>query len=324
MVNCSGVCNSRFQKTQGIVSIRLEERNSLAKITVPIALIIFKRSETLQLIVDELNNHEISRLYIIADGPRTTEENVETDKARALAETINAKSVEKIYSKENQGLRVNLTAGITMALEDSEQLIILEDDCLPSEAFLESCERLRIELSDDPTLAGFCGSSFLPKGFNQKLWRSSKFNVWGWMVNKRAWSEFIDSGFLEFDSKTLMGHSYCLDKLPPLAKWEMLRIIRVLDEIDTWDVQFETYCIANAYDFLKPKKNLVKNIGFGEGATNTRDFGFSLSLEAKGSAITQTGIPSSKSQFLEWLEHSSRFARLLGEFIQSRLFVKRR
>ena len=287
-------------------------------------MIIFKRTETLQRIVDELNKHEISKLYIIADGPRTQEEKVETDKAKYLAENISAKSVEKIYSKENQGLRLNLTAGITSAFEDSEQLIILEDDCLPSEAFLESCERLRTELADDRTLAGFCGSSFLPKGFNQKLWRSSKFSVWGWMADKQAWSGFIDSGFLELDSKTLMSHRSSLNKLPPLARWEMVRIMRVLDEIDTWDVQFETFCIEKGYDYLKPKQNLVRNIGFGTGATNTGEFGSSLSLEAKGSAITDTGIPSNKSQFLEWLEHSSKLARLLGEFIQTRLFRKRR
>ena len=294
------------------------------KISVPIALIIFKRTKTLQHIVDELNKHEISTLYIIADGPRTPQEKVETDKARTLAERINAKSVEKIYSEKNLGLRVNLTTGITRAFDYNNQLIVLEDDCLPSEAFLESCERLMTELAHDSTLAGFCGSSFLPKGFNQKLWRSSKFSVWGWMANKRAWSEFIDSGFLEFDSKALMSYSSSLNKLPLLAKWEMVRIIKVLDEIDTWDVQFETFCIENGYDFLKPQQNLVRNIGFGEGATNTGEFGSSLSLETKGPTITETVIPSNKSHFLEWLEHSSRISKLLGEFIQTRLFRKRR
>ena len=315
--------SSFFYITQGIVSLRPREGNSLAKITVPIALVIFKRTDTLQQIAEELNKHEISKLYIVADGPSTPEEEVETDRARSTAEKINAQSVERIYSEKNLGLRLNLTAGITRAFEDSEQLIILEDDCLPSEAFLESCERMRMELADDITLAGFCGSSFLPKGFKQKLWRSSKFSVWGWMANKQAWSEFIHSGFLKFDSKTLLSRSASLNKLPPLAKWEMVRIMKVLDEIDTWDVQFETFCIENGYDFLKPKQNLVRNIGFGEGATNTGEFGSSLSLEAKGSAIAETEIPSNKSQFFEWLEHSSRFSRLLGEFIQTRLFRKR-
>ena len=296
----------------------------MAKITVPIAIIIFKRTKTLQPIVDALNRHEISKLYIIADGPKTPEEKVQTDKARSLAEKINAENIRKIYSLGNQGLRLSLTKGITKAFEDSEQLIILEDDCLPSDAFLESCERLSEDLATNPKMAGFCGSSFLPWSSNQNLWRSSKFNVWGWMANKHPWNAFIDSGFLEFDSKELMSHRSSLNNLPPLARWEMIRIMKVVDEIDTWDVQFETFCIENGHDFLKPKQNLVKNIGFGEGATNTGEFGSSLSVSPYGLTITETGIPANKSQFLEWLEHSSRFARLLGEFIQKRLFGKRR
>jgi hypothetical protein len=120
-------------------------------------------------------------------------------------------------------------------------------------------------------------------------------------------------------SKELQMHISLLNKLPPLAKWEMLRIIKGLDNIDTWDIQFEMFCLSKNYDFLKPTQNLVTNIGFGEGATNTAEFGESLSLKAVGSAIEQASIPPKRQLGLEWLEHSTKFARLLMELISKKL-----
>ena len=291
----------------------------MAKIDVPIALIIFKRTETLRRIVDELNKHEISKLYIIGDGPRTDDERLETSRARAIAESAKANEVIRVYSEENVGLKRNLTSGISRAVDQSERLIVLEDDCLPSAAFLESCSELKENLSMNEAIAGFCGSTFLPSHRTQRLWRSAKFNVWGWMVDRNVWLEFIDSGFLEMGSNELQKHSSVLNKLPSLAKWEMLRIIKGLDDIDTWDIQFEMFCLSKNYDFLKPTRNLVTNIGFGEGATNTTEFGESLSLKAGGSAIELTSIPPKRQVGLEWLEHSTKFARLLIELVGKKL-----
>ena len=291
----------------------------MVKIDVPIALIIFKRTETLQRIVDELNKHEISKLYIVADGPRTEQERLDTFRARSIAESVQANEVTKIHSNVNLGLKKNLTSGISKAVEQSEHLIILEDDCLPSAAFLETCSKLTKKLATNEPIAGICGSTFLPRCRNQRLWLSAKFNVWGWMVDRNVWLEFMDSGFLEMTSEELQRHKSLLSKLPPLAKWEMLRIIKGLDNIDTWDIQFEMFCLSKNYHFLKPTQNLVTNIGFGEGATNTAEFGESLSLKAVGGAIEESSIPPKRQLGLEWLEHSAKFARLLIELISKKL-----
>ena len=120
-------------------------------------------------------------------------------------------------------------------------------------------------------------------------------------------------------STELQRHKSLLNKHPPLAKWEMLRIIKGLDNIDTWDIQFEIFCLSKNYDFLKPTQNLVTNIGFGEGATNTGEFGESLSLQGGGGAIEESSIPPKRQLGLEWLEHSTKFARLLMELIGKKL-----
>lgn len=299
------------------------ERNYLAKITVPIALIIFKRTETLQRIVDELNKHEISKLYIVADGPRTAEERNLTSQARKIAESITCGVVIKLYSEKNLGLKNSLTSGISVALEDSSQLIVLEDDCLPSEPFLTACQALAPQLSKSQNIAGFCGSSFLPQGVKQGIWRSAKLNVWGWMVNSKAWHDFMNSGFLDFDSEILRMNSSGLDKLPPLAKWEMMRIIKRLDKIDTWDVQFETFCLNKGYDFIKPKQNLIQNIGFESDATNTQDFGKSLSLKNNGDFLKEVELPRTRKVVFEWVEHTSKIARLVIELALNLLPRKR-
>lgn len=294
----------------------------MTKITVPLALIIFKRTDTLQKIANELNRHDITTLYLIADGPRNHDERQLTSEARKIAESISAQNVVKLYSEVNLGLKRNLTRGITTAMQMAEHLIVLEDDCLPSASFLESCENISGAWDSVDSLAGFCGSSFLPVKKNRKVWRSAKFNVWGWMAKSSAWMAFIESGFLEMSSKELASETSCLRRLPALAQWELRRIIRNLDSIDTWDVQFEIFCLQSNFEFLKPTANLVTNVGFDSEATNTVRIGASLSLQAANNSVSFSKLPDKRSLLLEWVEHSTKVLRLFIEILGHKLPIR--
>lgn len=286
-------------------------KNRLRKIETPLVLITFKRTDTLAQIVRQLDKYSLATLYIVSDGPRSETEAVEVLAARQLAETINAENVHKIYSHENLGLKSNLTRGISEALGSCDEVIVLEDDCLPSLDFLDNCDELSQKLRENPSLAGYCASSFLPSRLRQFLWISRKFNVWGWIVKREAWTKFIESGMLARSGEQILSSSPKLSGLPFLAKYEIRRILRHLHLLDTWDVQFEVFCIENRLRFLKSSKNLVTNIGFDSAATNI-GFGKSLSLPAGRLHGPDSSI--AQSPLWDYLEHSNKLLLLSKDF----------
>ena len=276
-------------------------------------LIIYRRFDLLDQVVRELNSVELDTLYIVSDGPRTEKDSDAVQQSRLVASGAKAKNIIHITSESNLGVKENVVRGISAALSSSGQAIVLEDDCLPGREFFETCENVSKLLSRDKNLAGFCGSSFLPRANGKGLWRSRRLNVWGWMVNGSVWKAFLESGFLQLDSSTLAKTKIGFNRLPLLTRCELERIIRHLDRIDTWDIQFESFCISNEYHFLKAKGNLVTNIGFGGNATNTRHIGSSLSRERIGPAINSETIPESVSLLKENLEQLWRVQALSKE-----------
>lgn len=284
----------------------------------PVVLIIYKRTDLLQRIVDVLNTIEIDTLFIVGDGPKGIPDEIHVSETRTLAESIKAKNVIRLYSPENIGVKANVSRGISEALRYSDRAIILEDDCLPNKEFFITCNRISKLLAADQSLAGFCGSSFLPGQKKQGVWRSRKFNVWGWMVNKPVWDSFLESGFLLRDSASLRKEVKHLRPLPLLSQLEIKRIIKRLDAIDTWDVQFETYCVSRGHHFIKPRQNLVQNIGFGQSATNTKNFGESLSLLAAGEAINLLPPLLRVNRLFDSIEAARRIWLLVRELFSKR------
>ena len=286
-----------------------------ATIETPIVLVTFKRQDSLKKIVELLKQYEIKNLVIVSDGPRSADEARAVNEVRTLLDTLDAENLIKIYADSNRGLKENLTEGVSAALEQSTEALVLEDDCIPSHQFLELCDKLAFRLRNNSALAGFCGTSFLPSFLPVFFWTSRKFNVWGWIAKREVWREFIASDMLAMNGQQLLAKRPRLEGLPPLARYELRRILKNLHKLDTWDVQFEIFCIERGLSFLKNSRNHVRNEGFDTNATNV-GIGKSLSL-----SVQEAGLRSERlnphSVILDYLEHSNKIRMLMGDLLSS-------
>ena len=83
-----------------------------------------------------------SKLYLIADGPKTDDEIAQCHKTRKAVENQIDWNCEinKIYSDINLGCAHRIKSGIDTVFKKEDKLIILEDDTLPNSSFFKFCE----------------------------------------------------------------------------------------------------------------------------------------------------------------------------------------
>lgn len=248
-----------------------------AALSTPVLFIIFNRPETTQLVFDAIRKVKPPRLYVAADGPRP---NVPTDKvrceaARKIVDQIDWPCELKTLFREN-----NLNCGkgpasaMTWFFEHEKEGIILEDDCLPSKSFFWFCQELLERYRDDTRVMHIGGNNFLDnwKSNNDYSYYFSRSGfIWGWATWRRAWNLFdYDIKLYEklkadgyFDNFFLNG----LEKFYRLRKFD--KTVERRGHVDWWDYQWDFSRYINSGLCIVPQKNLVKNLGFGAGATHT-------------------------------------------------------
>lgn len=102
----------------------------------PVAFIIFNRPDLTQIVFNEIRKAQPKQLFVIADGPRTSEEQAKCQAAQDIIKQVDWDcEVFCNYSDINLGCRERVSSGITWVFEQVEEAIILEDDCFPSSSF---------------------------------------------------------------------------------------------------------------------------------------------------------------------------------------------
>lgn len=243
----------------------------------PIILFVYNRPWHTQQIVNALlKNKEasISDLYIFADGIKANATEMQISdfqKTREYIYTISGfKSIRIFESNINKGLGKSIIDGVTSILEKYDSAIILEDDILTSSHFLRFMNESLTRYADSEQVICINGYNLIE---NTPIKETSFFlrggDCWGWATWKRAWKLFNPdaSELLNYINEhkcllkdfTFNGTMYYMD---------LLRAV-VEGKNDSWAIRWYTSTFIKGGLCLYPTKSLCKNIGFGEGATNT-------------------------------------------------------
>ena len=79
-------------------------------INAPVILFVYKRPDHTLKIIEKINQVNIKKVYIIADGWKSSNDKSAVEKTRNLIKDINS-NVEKIFFNKNIGLRKNAEIG---------------------------------------------------------------------------------------------------------------------------------------------------------------------------------------------------------------------
>jgi len=201
--------------------------------TPPILFIIFNRPDLTQNVFEAIRAATPAKLYVAADGPRlgNMEDFEKCRETRKIIEQIDWHCDKKtLFQKDNFGCTPHIVHSIDWFLDQVNEGVILEDDCLPSLDFFRFSMELLKKYSNDERIMHIGGGNFQygRKRGNASYYFSKYAHTFGWATWKRAWKYFaIDSAF-------------------QVHPWDIL----------WWDV------VKNRGLSVVPQCNLVTNIGF--------------------------------------------------------------
>lgn len=247
--------------------------------TPPILLIIFKRPDTTQQVFERIRQAQPRKLFIAADGPRADHpgEAEQCAQTRAVVANIDWDcEVHTLYHDTNLGCGIGPYTAITWFFEHVSAGIILEDDCLPDLSFFSFCTELLDLYAQDERIGMVGGCNFLPGVFggNQASYFLSYYTmVWGWATWRRAW-EKMDFN-LTLWPELRPNPRWLLEKVieeDRLVYWtNIFENLYAGDRTQVWDYQWTFSLWTQNMLSVIPARNLVRNIGFGQDATHTKE-----------------------------------------------------
>jgi hypothetical protein len=251
-------------------------------VDVPVLMIVFNRPEHTRLVFERVACARPTRLFFAADGPRNPEEARLCAETRAIIEHVDWDcDVHTKYSDVNLGCRYGPITAFNWVFEHCDRAILFEDDCVPDPSFLPFCAELLERYCDDERIMAITGNNFRSNRDNvpNSYFFSRLPGNWGWATWRRAWSHF-DVGIPLW--KQLRETPWLEDYLghKPYADYYRTVFDHVSDGTyqSCWDFQWVFAVWSQHALSIRPRVNLVSNIGFGKDSTHTRDesspFGF--------------------------------------------------
>ncbi|MCS3642211.1 hypothetical protein GGP51_000683 [Salinibacter ruber] len=244
--------------------------------TPPILLLIFNRPDLTEKVMEQIRAAEPSRLFIGADGPRADHpDDVERcEWAREVATRVEWDcEVHTLFRDENLGLKEAVSSAITWFFEHVEAGIILEDDCVPHPTFFPYCAELLERYRGDERVRVISGNNFQPPGrtYDASYYFSMYNHCWGWATWRNAWGSY-DGTIPEWsDLKETPWLQGWLGSEAEAAYWAEIFDRVYQEQVDSWAYPWTFACWKEHGLTALPAVNLVSNIGFGKGATHTRN-----------------------------------------------------
>jgi hypothetical protein len=235
---------------------------------VPVVFIVFNRPEVTRQVFAEIARQRPKRLFIVSDGARPSRagEAQRVAETRAITDAIDWPcDVQRNYAETNLGCKRRVASGIDWVFSQVEEAIILEDDCLPSEAFFAFCREMLIRYRDEPRVFAISGSFFGLEAGKPGHYFSRYSLMWGWATWRNRWQHYQVQPTDHFAVLLATWWRY------PVTFVYWLQVMRriVAGRLDTWDIQWMLTVWRHRALACRPNRNLVENLGFGVDATHT-------------------------------------------------------
>lgn len=240
--------------------------------TPPVLLIIFARAECAKKVLASIRTASPSQIYIAQDAPRPNRpddvENCRLAREATLAEIDWDCEVHTLFQEKNLGAGKGCAAAIQWFFENVEEGIVLEDDDLPEPSFFPYCAEMLERYRNDTRIMHIAGYNPLLKPVSEDSYYFSKFmHCWGFATWRRvikqydysisSWPKLKDSGHM----KTIFRQAF--------PRWHFTKEFNMYSSRDcnNWDPQLLYLILSKNGLCINPNVNLIKNIGFGAGAT---------------------------------------------------------
>jgi hypothetical protein len=229
-----------------------------------IAVFAFNRPTHLEMCLESLKNNPEANycdLTVFIDGPRNNSDEHLVNAVYEIAENATGfQSVNVVKSQSNKGLATSIINGVNKIFENSDEIVVLEDDLIVSPYFLNfmlnSLEKYRKETMVAsihgyiPNLSAELDEPFFLRGAD----------CWGWATWRDRWAMTEWNGTKLRDKLKVMNlvNQFNLDG--GYNYFGMLER-QIRGENDSWAIRWHASMFIQNRLTLYPSKSLVINTG---------------------------------------------------------------
>lgn len=241
----------------------------------PVVLIAYNRLDHFKLTLASLIRNpeaKTTEINLFIDGPKNNDDLKiqELIINHAQGSKNNFATLNVVRRETNLGLRKNITQAINSVLENSHEVIVLEDDIIVSTSFLSYMNEALKVYKDNSKVWHINGFSEL--NYQERLeniYMSRFMSCWGWATWKNRWAYyerdikkiFRESDFLDRAYLSLFGIS---------NRWRQIKANKT-GKIDTWAVFWHATIAKKRGMCVSPWVSYTKNIGFDGSGTNCHE-----------------------------------------------------
>jgi hypothetical protein len=236
-----------------------------------VLIVAFARPANLMQILSVVQPLNV-KVYVFvdkSDGKHSLLNEQTRDIAAKLAITA---GFELTLSETHFGVGKAVPAAMDWAFQSTEDLVILEDDCIPSEKFFEFVSQLKDQVGAKTKMIS--GINLIPENRRPLYHGTSTIcsypSIWGWYTTRESWKQI--SVYLEKKPRfhQLIGSVVLRpSKISALGYFYAASIRTYKSEVEAWDCQIALAMLIHRYVSIIPSGNLVKNIGADQVSSHT-------------------------------------------------------
>jgi hypothetical protein len=244
---------------------------------IPVLVTFFNRPSHLENLLIALKKFPNTEIYFSSDGPRNAEDRINLEKCFDLIERYFGIIPQNhlLTRKNNLGCKNGMKTNIDWFFDQVMYGIILEDDCIPNDNFINLTGKVLSEHVDKPLYMSINGTNSFSKLNSQSLFRETHFPmVWGWGTWAKQWDKYQleipdTEEIVGSISDEIYGPNFSIDKIyfENVFKTRFLEVER--GQIDTWDYSLTASAWRHKLKSLQFNCNSILNIGFDSAATHT-------------------------------------------------------
>lgn len=250
----------------------------------PVMILFFNRPDNLKQVFEAVRKYRPEQLFLVQDGARVgrPDDIDNINKCREIVDTVDWEcQVYRNYAEENMSCDHREYTGIDWCFQYVDRLIILEDDCVPTQGFMKLCEECLEKYKDETSIHSIYGFNRVGSYECPYDYVFSKTSAgWGWATWKRVWDRvntvknsklfncpntvnYINNS-IEDSVKEIYGDfmTYC-SKTKEKDTTE--------GKITSWEHWVGLTLILFNMVTIVTKKNMIRYIGISQNATHTTD-----------------------------------------------------
>lgn len=243
---------------------------------IPVVFVIFNRPDLTKESFESIKQYKPTKLFIVGDGPRNTEEAIVCNETKniVLSGIDWSCEVHTNFSDTNLGCKDRVSSGITWAFSHPEvdTAIIIEDDCVANQSFFPFCGELLEKYKDNHQIMMISGNNYREDKIDTSYFFTKMGHYWGWATWKRAWNLYDHhmSGWgmpPDWDCLQKLFKDGLLNR----RAWTQIFNNTFSNKVISWGYRWSFSIWKNNGICIAPSNNLVRNTGFDERATHTKN-----------------------------------------------------